>query len=56
MGRTARGIKENETLQFSAGELLLEDEAHSSTFSSGRSKILLIENELFGPQLGGPLT
>ena len=38
---------------YSAGELLLEDGAHSSALSSGRSNIRLIENELFGPQLGG---
>ena len=40
-------------MELSAGELLLEDDAHSSALSSGRSKIRLIENELFGPQLGG---
>jgi len=53
MGRAARGINGKETVQLSAGELLIEDEVHSFTLSSGRSKIRLIENELFGPQLGG---
>ena len=30
----------------------IEDDAHFSALSSGRSNIRLIENELLGPQLG----
>jgi len=53
MGRTARGTIGRETVQLSAGEQLLEDEELSPVLSSGRSKIRLIENEPFVPQLGG---
>jgi len=40
-------------VEVSDGEQLLEQEERSSALSSGRFKILLIENELFGPLLGG---
>ena len=52
MGRTTRGTSGRARGQLSAGELLLEDGAHFSALSSGRSNIRLIENELLGPQLG----
>ena len=53
MGRTTRGTSGRALRQLSAGELQLEDGAHFSALSSGRSNIRLIENELFGPQRGG---
>lgn len=53
MGRTARGTSgSRETEQLSTDELLLEDWAFSSALSSGRSKILFIENDLFGLMFG----
>ena len=52
MGRTTRGTSGKARGQLSAGELLLEDGAHFSALSSGRSNIRLIENVLLGPQLG----
>ena len=52
MGRTTRGTSGKALGQLSAGELLLEDDAHFSALSSGRSNIRLIENELLVPQLG----
>ena len=48
---TRRGTSGRAGGQLSVGELLDRDEPHSSELSSGRSNILLIENELFSPHL-----
>ena len=52
MGRTTRGTSGRALGQLSADELLLEDDAHFSALSSGRSNIRLIENELLVRQMG----
>ena len=52
MGRTTRGTSGRALGQLSADELLLEDDAHFSALSSGRSNIRLIENELLVRQIG----
>ena len=51
MERTTRGTSGRAGGQLSVGELLDRDGPHSSELSSGRSNILLIENELFSPHL-----
>lgn len=53
MGRTAHGTRGREAGWPSDGELSFQEWAHFFTFSSGRSKILRIENELFATQPEG---
>ena len=53
MEQSTRGTSGRAGGKLSADELLDGDWPHSLDLSSGRSNILLIENELFSPHLRG---